>query len=47
MGKEEKIVNGWKIINNYPDISEEERKQRFDEALEKLHNIFNSRLTQK
>lgn len=38
MIKEEKIIDGWKVISYYPDISDEERKERYREALIKLHN---------
>lgn len=35
-----KYKNGLKIINNYPDLTEEESKKIKTEILTKLYNLF-------
>ncbi len=44
---EERIINGFKVTDTYPDITEEENKDRLKEAIIRLHTIFLNQLTQK
>lgn len=46
MNKNE-IINGYKIIDKYPNISKEENEERSKMAFIHLRNLFVNRLTQK